>query len=112
MGDENSLSGSTKAHKHSALSSDGGFLETSTTGMTNLSNGSLIMGDASEIQTEIPAGSNLDVLTMGATQPAWVTPIPAVSGWEELASVSATSGTSISTPVFTPKKYLMIWEKY
>ena len=70
-----------KPIKHSVLSSDGGFLETSVTGMTNLSNGSLIMGDASEIQTEIVAGNNLDVLTMGVSTPQWVSP-------------------SVSTPVF------------
>jgi len=63
-----------KPIKHSALASDGGFLKTTVTGMTDLSNGSLIMGDASNIQTEIPAGNNLDVLTMGVTLPAWTTP--------------------------------------
>ena len=44
MGDENTLAGTTKAHKHSATSSDGGFLETTVTGMTNLSQGSIIYG--------------------------------------------------------------------
>ena len=43
MGDENTLAGTTKAHKHSATSSDGGFLETSVTGMTNLAQGSIYM---------------------------------------------------------------------
>jgi len=71
MGDENSLQGKTLAHKHSAPSSDGSFLSTGITGMTNLSNGSLIMGDATEIQTELSAGNLNDVLTMGASVPAW-----------------------------------------
>jgi len=80
MGDENSLQGRTQAHKHELASSTGGFLETGITGMTNLSNGSLIMGDASEIQTELSGGNNLDVLTMGAAVPAWVAPAAAAGG--------------------------------
>jgi len=71
MGDENSLAGRTQAHKHSAPSSDGGFLETTVTGVTNLSQGSIVYGDASEIVTELSAGSLNDVLTMGASVPAW-----------------------------------------
>ena len=68
-----------KLIKHSALSSDGGFLETTVTGMTDLSNGSLIMGNASNIQTEIAPGNNLDVLTMGVTLPAWTAPVSSAS---------------------------------
>lgn len=92
MGDENSLAGQTKAHKHSAVSSDGGFLETTITGMTDLSNGSLIMGGASNIQTEIPAGNNLDVLTMGASIPAWSAPTS--SETFELIDTVELTGTS------------------
>jgi hypothetical protein len=71
MGDENSLAGTTKAHKHSALSSDGGFLETTVTGVTNLSEGSIVYGNASEIVTELTAGSDGDSLQISSGIPAW-----------------------------------------
>jgi hypothetical protein len=82
MGDENSMAGQTKAHKHSALSSDGGFLETTVTGVTNLSNGSIVYGDASEIVTELTAGSDGDALQISSGVPAWVTGSAGASGWE------------------------------
>lgn len=63
MGDENSLQGRTQAHKHSAPSSDGGFLETTVTGVTNLSQGSIAYANASEIVTELIGGTSGDVLT-------------------------------------------------
>ena len=71
MGDENSIAGTTKAHKHSATSSDGGFLETTVTGITNLSEGSIVYGDASEIVTELTAGSDGDLMTISSGLPAW-----------------------------------------
>lgn len=71
MGDENTLAGTTKSHKHSALASDGGFLETTVTGITNLSTGSIVYGDASEIVTELSAGSDGDLLTLSGGLPAW-----------------------------------------
>jgi len=71
MGDENTLAGTTKAHKHSATSSDGGFLETTTTGITNLSEGSIVYGNASEIVTELVAGSDGDLMTISSGLPAW-----------------------------------------
>lgn len=75
MGDENSIAGTTKAHKHSATSSDGGFLETSVTGMTNLSQGSMIYGNASEIQTELTIGvTDGHVLTVSSGLPVWADP--------------------------------------
>jgi len=94
MGDENSLQGRTQAHKHELDSSTGGFLETGLTGMTNLSNGSLIMGDASEIQTELNAGNLGDVLQMGASVPAW-TASSGGSLYEKIGSV--TLGGSAAT---------------
>ena len=99
MGDENSLAGATKAHRHSAVSSDGGFLETTVTGMTNLGNGSLITGDASNIQTEISAGSAGDLLEMGATLPQWTTPVSVSSTWKILGQTTLTS-PSTSMGVF------------
>jgi len=81
MGDENTLAGTTKAHKHSATSSDGGFLETTVTGMTNLSQGSIVYGDASEIVTELPIGATTGhVLTISAGAiPEWADPAHTVS---------------------------------
>lgn len=113
MGDENSLQGRTQAHKHEASSSTGGFLETGLTGMTNLSNGSLIMGNATEIQTELNSGNLNDVLTMGAVQPGWVAPAGGQS-YELISSTTlggasnditlsfgAVSGSSVSEFIFT-----------
>jgi len=75
MGDENTLAGTTKAHKHSATSSDGGFLKTAVTGMTDLSEGSIVYGDASEIVTELPIGvTEGHVLTVSSGLPAWSDP--------------------------------------
>lgn len=71
MGDENSLAGTTKSHKHSATSSDGGFLETTVTGVTNLSEGSIVYADASEIVTELVAGTDGDLLTLSSGLPSW-----------------------------------------
>ena len=82
MGDENSLQGRTQAHKHESQSSTGGFLETGVTGVTNLSNGSMVYGDASEIVTELTSGNLNDVLTMGATLPSWVAPSVVTSPYE------------------------------
>jgi len=63
-----------KPIKHSALSSDGGFLETTVTGVTNLSEGSIVYGDASEIVTELPIGSSGDSLSVsGSGVPEWIT---------------------------------------
>ena len=75
MGDENTLAGTTKAHKHSATSSDGGFLEPTVTGITNLSEGSIVYGDASEIVTELSIGvTEGHVLTVSSGLPAWSDP--------------------------------------
>jgi len=75
MGDENSLAGTTKSHKHSALATDGGFLETTVTGITNLSEGSIVYGDASEIVTELVIGATEgDVLSISSGLPAWTDP--------------------------------------
>ena len=75
MGDENSLAGTTKSHKHSAPASDGGFLETTVTGITNLSEGSIVYGDASEIVTELVIGATEgDVLSISSGLPAWTDP--------------------------------------
>ena len=96
MGDENTLAGTTKAHKHSATSSDGGFLETTVTGMTNLSQGSIIFGSATEIQTELPVGSAGDSLKVNGagTGIEWV----AASDPHSSGMVVAYAGTNASIP--------------
>jgi len=63
-----------KLIKHSALASDGGFIQTSVTGMTNLSEGSIMYADASEIITELNVGSVGDSLIVsGSSLPSWGT---------------------------------------
>jgi len=84
MGDENSLAGTTKAHKHTSPASDGGFLKTTETGVTNMSAGSIGYYSGSSVLTELTAGNSADVLTMGATNPAWSAPTS--SGWTSLYS--------------------------
>jgi len=98
MGDENSLAGQTKAHKHSAVSSDGGFLETAVTGVTNLSTGSIVYGDASEIVTELTAGSEGDALQIASGVPAWST---GGSAWTQVFSEVRTSTVNTWTETFT-----------
>jgi len=96
MGDENTLAGTTKAHKHSATSSDGGFLETTVTGMTNLAQGSILYGNATEIQTELTiggAGSSLKVDGAG-TGIEWV----ASSDPHSSGMVVNYAGTNASIP--------------
>ena len=95
MGDENSLAGVTKSHKHSALSSDGGFLETTVTGVTNLSDGSIVYGDATSIVTELAKSSDGDTLQLASGVPSWVTVPPATGAWTEIASQNG--GTTIDT---------------
>ena len=76
MGDENTLSGSTKAHKHTAPSSDGGFLQTTDTGVTNMSEGSIGYYDSSSVLHELSIASASDQLRVnaGTTAPEWFTP--------------------------------------
>lgn len=96
MGDENSLQGRTQAHKHEAASSTGGFLETGLTGITNLSQGSIVYGNASEIVTELSPSSDSDVLTLASGVPSWVTPTPVVSAFNFLDYFEQTvSGTNM-----------------
>ena len=93
-----------KPIKHSALSSDGGFLETAVTGVTNLSTGSIVYGDASEIVTELSAGSEGDALKISSGVPAWATGSAGASGWEfveefTLSTTQALFLETLSTPM-------------
>ena len=90
MGDENSLAGTTKAHKHTSPASDGGFLETTETGVTNMSAGSIGYYSASSVLTELTAGNSADVLTMGATNPVWSAPTSSAV-WDEILNEYDTS---------------------
>lgn len=56
----------TQAHKHSIDSSDGGFLESTVTGMTNLTEGGIIQGAAGNIQTNLPIGAAGERLAVNA----------------------------------------------
>jgi hypothetical protein len=75
LGDENSLAGTTKAHKHTSPASDGGFLETAETGVTNMSEASIGYYDSSSILTELPKGTSGQTLIMNTaeTAPEWAT---------------------------------------
>ena len=107
MGDENTLSGTTKAHKHSAVSSDGGFLETGTTGATNLSEGSIVYGNASEIVTELNAGSEGDSLKISSGVPAWGS---ASSAWiSEGNDINTTPATSLDVSVSDADVYQIVY---
>ena len=72
MGDENSLAGRTQAHKHTALSSDGGFLDAnSITGFSNTSTGSMLYMDASGQATDLGIGAANTSLQSNGTVPGW-----------------------------------------
>jgi hypothetical protein len=96
MGDENSLAGRTQAHKHTAVSSDGGFLDAnSITGFSNTSQGSLIYFDASGQATDLPPGSVGESLVLNAsTLPAWSSP-----GGSPMELISTVEVSSDSTPL-------------
>ena len=85
----------TIAHKHSALSADGGFLDDNVTGVTGTANGSLLMFDGSSIAQDLPSGNLADVLTMGAAVPAWVAPAGG-SNFEFLGSSTITAGSPLT----------------
>ena len=85
----------TIAHKHSALSADGGFLDDGVTGVTGSANGSLLMFDGSSIAQDLPAGNLNDVLTMGAAVPAWTAAVG--GGGLTLLVDSVTLGASNNT---------------
>ena len=98
MGDENSLQGRTQAHKHESASSTGGFLETGTTGMTNLSQGSIIQGNGAEIQTELALGTPAQEIRVnaGATALEYFTPAGASSTFT-MIDEQTSAGTSADT---------------
>ena len=66
----------TQAHKHSSPSADGGFLESTVTGMTNLTEGGIIQGSAANIQTNLALGlaGQVPTVNAGATALEYQTP--------------------------------------
>ena len=73
MGDENTLAGVTKAHKHTSVSTDGGFLDAnSITGFSNTNSGSILYIDGSNQATNLDVGNTGDTLTVsGSSLPEW-----------------------------------------
>ena len=114
MGDENSLQGRTQAHKHEASSSTGGFLETGVTGITNLSNGSMVYGDAGEIVTELNPGNVNDVMTMSGGLPTWQPAgAPPTLTWVKLGSttlVAPATEMDVNWALADMTDYMMIFE--
>ena len=74
MGDENTLAGVTKAHKHTSVSTDGGFLDANAvTGFSNSTTGGIVYFDASGQATNLPVGSTGDALQIsGGGLPEYV----------------------------------------
>jgi len=61
----------TVAHQHDSDSANGGFLLAGTTGVTNMSLGSIGYYDASSVLQELTAASDTDVLTLSGGLPSW-----------------------------------------
>ena len=100
----------TIAHKHSALSADGGFLDDGVTGVTGTANGSLVYFDGSSIAQDLAAGNLNDVLTMGAAVPNWSAPAGGSSTWTTLADVEISGApASLDTGVFAAHNVLAIY---
>lgn len=99
-----------KAHKHSSNVQDGGKLDMDNVTEAELTLGDIVYSNGSALQ-RLAIGTPAQQLQVnaGATAPEYFTPAAAPSVWEELANVTATSGTSLTTPVFAEKKYLKIW---
>jgi hypothetical protein len=76
--------------------------------MTNLSQGSIVYGDASEIVTELASASDGDQLELSSGLPAWVTPTPASAVWTELANVKLTANGNLVSGTFAVHDYLYV----
>ena len=101
--------GALPAHEHTNIPNDGGPLDFNNTTVGSMNSGDLTYSDGAALQQLAIAAPDDQLRVSAGNIPEWFTPSAGPSAWEELANVTATSGTSISTPVFTPKKYLMIW---
>ena len=70
------------------------------TGVTNLSEGSLVYGSASEIVTELTKGSTGDILEMTSTVPQWATPAGSSAVFELIDFTKVTSSTTTIDTTF------------
>ena len=102
-----------KPIKHTSLSSDGGFLETTETGVTNMSEGSVGYYSSSSVLTELNLGTAGDALVVnsGETAPEWSSSLSA--GAMKLLDSQSSSGTGNTfeiqfNPVVTFANYSMI----
>ena len=89
----------TQEHKHSADSSDGGFLESTTTGMTSLTEGGIIQGSAANIQTNLPLGNVAEILQVNA----------GATALEYVALPAGGASCSDSLTIGTQTRTLCIW---
>ena len=81
----------TRAHKHTADSSDGSFLDAnSVTGFSNLTEGGIIQGDNGNQATNLPLGNPATILQVNAGQTAleYVTPTDLTGSMEFLGSTT------------------------
>ena len=98
-------------HQHDGrVSQDGGPLDFNSITQSQSAAGEIFYSDGTAIQ-QLAIGTPAQQLQVnpGATAVEYFTPAAAASAWEELANITETSGTTITTPVFAEKKYLMIW---
>lgn len=110
MGFGGGNTGSLPDHDHDpAVSNDGGTLNANATSF-NLSSGSLLYSDGSNVQ-ELGIGSSNDELRVSAGSiPEWYTPSAAASTWTELCDVSVTN-SSLSSGTITAMSQLDVWIK-
>ena len=97
----------TKAHKHTVDSAEGGFLSSTETGMTNLTEGGIIQGSAANIQTNLTLGTQSQLLRVNALQTAleYYTPeTPSTVYWELLDQHDVANDATESdyTKTFSP----------
>lgn len=84
----------TIAHKHSAPSADGGFLDDNVTGVTGTALGDLIYFDGSSIAQSLTIGGAGDTLGIAGGVPAWVTPATGSAVYEQVGNIELTVNTN------------------
>ena len=109
MGFGGGNTGSLPDHDHDPLvSNDGGTLNANATSF-NLSSGSLLYSDGSNVQ-ELAVGSASDELRVSAGNvPEWYTPGAATSTWTELANVTNGVVQNLESGTFSHYDQLQVW---
>ena len=109
MGFGGGNTGSLPDHDHDpAVSNDGGTLNANATSF-NLSSGSILYSDGSNIQ-ELGVGTALDELRVSAgSVPEWYTPSAGASTWTEAADITLVSPGQLSTSTMTAYSQLDVW---